>query len=460
MGVCISKVQTGARGLEFTRGNEQLLSDLLAQLELLAKSNPAEAAIPFQVPLAWKTRQDAAVFAGITAGTGPDGKPLFACQGGVLSVRTVALLDAVFAACGTDGRMAEMKAALEANPDPVGKILGTEYGHGASLIDVMEKHQGETATAADKARFRLVLLLHHVDVTLLRTSVEAMSQEVRLNIVSVESEVALLQSLSGHEPHNVLEDVHWDSAYKAANGVRAPPWRQVNGDLAYIAVKPVQQDTMVVMANVQGYWAIKGTAADGSMDYEKEGDTYPTLVALLRVKSPHFADTIDNQEMVYRAAEPATDTAADTSKHMKTFLSQQPDDTPSDAVGNTQSSPMRATKGGRGGKVRGGSRTLQPSEKWAALGMTGRAAPAKGGLKAPAAASARASSRASASSARSNVGMQVGLGVSRVVVSCTRGGRYLWFASWRPPPRLPTLTGHPNLPPAPAPSLPPNPAPI
>lgn len=403
MGVCISKVSTGSRGLEFTRGNEQLLSDLLAQLDVLSKNNPEEAAVPFQVALTWKTKQPDTVFNSVPAdGRGPDGKALFSCEGGLVTVRTIALMDAVFNACG-DARMAEMKQALEANPDPVGKILGKEYGHGASLIDVMEKHQHETATSADKLRFRLVLLLHHIDVKLLRTSVETMAQEVRLNITSVESEVELLKSLSGHEKHNVLEAVHWDSAYKASNGVRAPPWRQINGDLAYIAVKPAQQDVFMVMANVHGYWVIKGTAADGSMDYEKEGDTYPTLVALLRVKSPHFADTIDNQEMVYRASDSSSDMTAATSKKMKDFLSQQPDDTPSDA--EKPAASMRATQGrGKGGgRARaGGSRALQPSDKWAALGMTGKGAPPKASLK-PASASKRASSRSSVSSARSNV---------------------------------------------------------
>lgn len=45
MGVCVSKVQSGPQGLEYTRGNEVLLSALGDQIETLAKTHPKEAEV-------------------------------------------------------------------------------------------------------------------------------------------------------------------------------------------------------------------------------------------------------------------------------------------------------------------------------------------------------------------------------------------------------------------------------
>lgn len=84
------------------------------------------------------------------------------------------------------------------------------------------------------------------------------------------------------------------TAYTFANGLRSPPWRQVHGDLAYIAAKPRDGDLITIMANINGYWAIKGTDGD-EMNYDRIGDVYSTLVDLLRAKSTHFAENIDKQ---------------------------------------------------------------------------------------------------------------------------------------------------------------------
>lgn len=102
-------------------------------------------------------------------------------------------------------------------------------------------------------------------------------------------------------------------AHVLSNGLRAPPWRQVHGDLGYIIVKASDVAPFYVVANVNGFWQIKvlwaffpfalltcssvcvqGPGEGGAMDDEKIGDTYATLSALLRAKSPHFAATIDS----------------------------------------------------------------------------------------------------------------------------------------------------------------------
>ena len=90
------------------------------------------------------------------------------------------------------------------------------------------------------------------------------------------------------------------AAFEFSNGYRAPPWRQVHGDMAYIVVKPKDSDAITVAANIHGYWLVKGLV-DSKMDYDRAGDVYPTLVALLKAKSVHFAATIDSQDFQYYA---------------------------------------------------------------------------------------------------------------------------------------------------------------
>ena len=379
MGVAVSKV--GSKGLEFTRGNEAILNELLAELEKLALNNPDEAKAVFQLPLSWSTTVASSALPA-SPGAGRDGRPLLSFSDGLVTVRTLSLLDGVLRAAGA-GRVAELKRALEANPDPVAKILGSEYGQGADLLSVVEKAESAAGSdpEAQQLRKRLVLLLASMDAKLLRSSVSFMSQETRLNIAAAEQEVDLLRTMAGPDKDNVLEAISWDSAYKAGNGVRAPPWRQVNGDLGYVAIKPVGQDPFEVMANVSGYWVMKGADEAGKVDYERVGDIFPTLVALLRVKSPHFSDTIDRQEMRYAgpSASSSTDLRASTQRNMAQFLSSAPSqDNSTDGTSDVGNATMRATKRGGSGtaggktlrKNGGPPRALQPSEKWAALGMT------------------------------------------------------------------------------------------
>ena len=83
--------------------------------------------------------------------------------------------------------------------------------------------------------------------------------------------------------------------YEFSNGCRAPPWRQVHGDISYIIVKPRDGDRLSITAGTSGYFLNKGKTDNNEIDYDRTGDVYPTLVALLKEKSQHFADTISRK---------------------------------------------------------------------------------------------------------------------------------------------------------------------
>ena len=67
--------------------------------------------------------------------------------------------------------------------------------------------------------------------------------------------------------------------------------------MAYIVIKTKESDPFTVAANISGYWAVKGAAhPGGDVNYERQGEVFTTLIALVKAKSAHFASTIDKQE--------------------------------------------------------------------------------------------------------------------------------------------------------------------
>ena len=83
--------------------------------------------------------------------------------------------------------------------------------------------------------------------------------------------------------------------HQFSNGCHAPPWQQVHGDISYLDVKPFDSDKLTITANTAGYFLNKGLTQEGQVNYERDGEVYPTLVALLKAKSPQFASAIEKK---------------------------------------------------------------------------------------------------------------------------------------------------------------------
>ena len=64
-------------------------------------------------------------------------------------------------------------------------------------------------------------------------------------------------------------------------------------------MKPFDADKLTITANTAGYFLNKGLTQEGQVNYEREGDVYPTLVALLKAKSPQFASAIEKKVFLY-----------------------------------------------------------------------------------------------------------------------------------------------------------------
>lgn len=120
----------------------------------------------------------------------------------------------------------------------------------------------------------------------------------------VEQELLMLQSFCGKKKDKALISIIYDSDYIFANGCRTPPWRQIYGELCYLTIVAHDRDRLNVTASKNGVFLNKGycTTAGGEeeLNYEKDGEIYPSLTALLRAQSPHFAATVDKQDFSFK----------------------------------------------------------------------------------------------------------------------------------------------------------------
>ena len=99
-----------------------------------------------------------------------------------------------------------------------------------------------------------------------------------------------IKTQTDSEHDNALSPDH-----QFSNGCHAPPWQQVHGDISYLDIKPFDSDKLTVTANTAGYFVNKGLTQEGQVNFERVGDVYPTLVALLKAKSPQFSSAIEKK---------------------------------------------------------------------------------------------------------------------------------------------------------------------
>ncbi|KFO09321.1 Armadillo repeat-containing protein 4 [Balearica regulorum gibbericeps] len=254
---------SGTGTLEITPLNESLLNQIIKFVDDFSTRHPQEAVFVFREPLEWKTQLDCSVFGegyeinGATVQSeakGKDGQPLLLLTASTLRVRSFDQLSC-FLQIAMEKRLKEAQACLEANRDPIVKILGPEYGtvEGGDmsmlhLLDKVKKNDDpETET-----RMKISRRLHQLDLQLLNSSLKQISQDVRLNPAGINNEVNLLKNFSGKGEDTVLESLEYTSDYTFSNGCRAPPWRQVHGEICYLVIKPHDTDPLYITCSTAG----------------------------------------------------------------------------------------------------------------------------------------------------------------------------------------------------------------
>lgn len=322
-GTAVSEYGKGK--LEFTPQNEVLLNDIVKQVENLVSSHPREAETILKEPFKWHSTLRPDNFGELNFGSmgfqithidvkseakTPNGEHLLSMDKDgddfVMKVWAFEHLNNVLKVAG-ESKCREAQACLEENQDPMVNVMGAAYASVSTSDRPLLKAHADLSKAREdsaenfdeqEARFTLSLLISEMDKQLLLSSHKTIAKEVRLNPSTVQADYELLKSFSGEEG-KCLEYIEWTLDYQFSNGCHAPPWQQVHGDISYLDVKPFDADKLTITANTAGYFLNKGLTQEGQVNYERDGEVYPTLVALLKAKSPQFAEAMDKKEFAY-----------------------------------------------------------------------------------------------------------------------------------------------------------------
>ncbi|XP_022242868.1 LOW QUALITY PROTEIN: armadillo repeat-containing protein 4-like [Limulus polyphemus] len=347
-----TSAREGDRGrLEFSPQNETILNLISQMVETFNTEFPQESMVVFQSPLIWFTNLCPSDFPDVdyvktetTVESETRGRQasapllqlsLTTANKYTLKVSSFEYLSYVMKLAGHN-KIKETRACLEANPDPVAKILGDAFATVEKAEDkgllryvdmvikeeadrklkLMETEkeekkspQGNLVSAGlNSASLRLFMLLQQLDITLMKETVKQMAGQVRLTPESASKEVALLQSLCGPtKDKHALQSLWYTSEYTSNNGCRAPLWRQVHGDICYVVVKPFDDPPFCVTFTTAGVFQNKGyDITSGSVEYEKDGELYRDLTTLLKEKNLHFSETVNKKDFALNYQIPST----------------------------------------------------------------------------------------------------------------------------------------------------------
>lgn len=257
----------------------------------------------------------------------------------------------------------EIRRVLEGTPDFMANVLGPAYAGGVDLLVAYTKIGTKPTQDEERLAARLLLRLHSINVKIMTTHTSA---EKFISIASISAELHLVQAYAGLEDCHCLESIDWNSAFVFSNGCRAPPWRQAQGDLGYITAKPSESDYLTILVNFKGVWTIVGASStDGEMDYDRVGEIYPSLLMLLRAKSPHFEETFPKQEAALYL--PGQDTQADLQAYLQQSSSTASLRLSSNDITVSSRTASAITRDQRRKKLH--AKALQPSQKWSNLGL-------------------------------------------------------------------------------------------
>ncbi|KAF1642508.1 Armadillo repeat-containing protein 4, partial [Eudyptes chrysocome] len=254
---------SGTGTLEITPLNESLLNQIIKFAEDFSTRHPREAAFVFREPLEWKTQLGCSVFGEgyeineatvLSEAKGKDGQPLLLLMASTLRVRSFDQLSSLLQ-IAMEKKLKEAQACLEANRDPIVKILGPEYGtvegEDMSMLHLLDKVKKDDDPETE-LKMKIFLLLHQLDLQLLNSSLKHISEDIRLNPAAINNEVNLLKNFSGKGEDTVLESLEYTSDYTFSNGCRAPPWRQVHGEICYLVIKPHDTDPFYITCSTAG----------------------------------------------------------------------------------------------------------------------------------------------------------------------------------------------------------------
>uniref|UniRef100_A0A8I3NLT4 Armadillo repeat containing 4 n=1 Tax=Canis lupus familiaris TaxID=9615 RepID=A0A8I3NLT4_CANLF len=296
----------GTRTLEITPLNEVILKEIVMFVESFIYKHPQEAKYVFVEPLEWKTNLDPSAFESgyIVSETtvkseevDKDGQPLLFLSVPHIKIRSLGQLSRLLL-IAKDRKLKEAQACIEANRDPVTKILGLDYNtvkEDTSTVNILDKITKDEDPESE-IKMKVGMLLKQLDLHLLNHSLKHISLQICLNPTTVKNDIELLKHFSGKGEQTVLESIDYTSDYEFSNGCRAPPWRQIHGEICYVLVKPHDVETLCVTCSTEGVFLNGGKTEDeGEINYERKSEIYKDLVTFLKEKSAKFSENMSKQ---------------------------------------------------------------------------------------------------------------------------------------------------------------------
>ncbi|XP_019509931.1 PREDICTED: armadillo repeat-containing protein 4 [Hipposideros armiger] len=296
----------GSGTLEITPLNEAILKEIILFVENFIYKHPQEAKYVFVEPLEWKTNLDPSAFESgyvVSATTvkseevDKNGQPLLFLSVPQIKIRSFGQLSCLLFV-SKDAKLKEAQACIEANRNPVAKILGMDYNTmkaDTSVLNILDKITKDDDPEIE-IKMKIAMLLEELDLHLLNYSLKHTSLEIHLNPLTVKKDIELLKRFSGKGEQTVLESIEYTSDYEFSNGCRAPPWRQLHGEICYVLVKPHDVETLCITCSAEGVFLNGGkTDAEGEINYERIGAIYKDLVTFLKEKSAKFSENMSKQ---------------------------------------------------------------------------------------------------------------------------------------------------------------------
>ncbi|XP_007950117.1 outer dynein arm-docking complex subunit 2 [Orycteropus afer afer] len=314
MGVALTRsaqwttVGHGTTALEITPLNEVILKEIILFVESFLYKHAQEAKFVFEEPLRWETNVEPSAF-----GSGyvvsekmvkseevdKNGEPLLFLSVPQIKIRSFGQLSCLLY-IAKETKLKETQACLEANRDPVVKILGSDYsrtkGKDSSALSMLDKIAKDDDPEYE-IKTNIAMLIEQLDRHLLSYSLRHISSELRLNPSAIKNDIELLKRYSGNGEQTVLESIDYTSEYEFSNGCRAPPWRQIYGEICYVLVKPHDAETLCITCSAEGVFLNGGKIdAEREINYERKGKIYKDLITLLSEKSATFLENMAKQE--------------------------------------------------------------------------------------------------------------------------------------------------------------------
>ncbi|XP_051531045.1 outer dynein arm-docking complex subunit 2-like [Myxocyprinus asiaticus] len=360
MGVALSKAvqwsSSDVDKLENTPLNEAILTEILLFTEQFGARHSQEARLMFREPLQWKTSLEASDFkteydisgeSVMSQQSDEDGHPLLQLTPPDITVYTFYHLSNLLQ-LAEDKKMKEVQACLESNRNPLMKI----FGNSSTTVE------GEDL---------LFNILKQLDTKLLSIAVKQISREGRLSPAAVDMEVDQLKSFCATGENRVLKSVRYTSDYVFSNGCRSPPWRQIDGEICSLIIETCDTEpTLFITCSASGVFINEGVNGEGGENsYRRKSDVFKDLATLLKNKSLHFADAINEQDF-------ASLEVQSTKKilHVEAVDAEETGQTLRSYDHREKNVPEKARQQLVRNKPGGRKKKLEPSLKWKNLGLT------------------------------------------------------------------------------------------